>query len=197
MDLNGHIERILFTQQQISQRVSELGTQITGDFKSGAAAPVIVGVATGAFLFLADLVREIHLPITVDFVRAESYGSGIVSNGQPTISFGLKVDVRGKHVILVRILVSAILKFMLSLRDMEFGRIDCCLFSKLMLGNCSPSMKINKCVISFLCMLLVRCFDREGKIKLNAFLCVVSALQYICLCQKFILGHIFVNCESQ
>ncbi|KAL8487038.1 hypothetical protein ACS0TY_023652 [Phlomoides rotata] len=105
MDLNADIEKILFTEQQISQRVSELGSQITRDFKSGTAAPVIVGVATGAFLFLADLVREIHLLIAVDFVRAESYGSGTVSNGQPTISFGLKVDVRGKHVILVEDIV--------------------------------------------------------------------------------------------
>ncbi|KAH6768314.1 Hypoxanthine-guanine phosphoribosyltransferase [Perilla frutescens var. frutescens] len=101
MDLNDHIERILFSEQQISERVSELASLITRDFTAGGVAPVVVGVATGAFLFLADLVRKIHLPITVDFVRAESYGSGTVSNGKPTISFGLKVDVRGKHVILV------------------------------------------------------------------------------------------------
>lgn len=72
---------------------------------------MVVGVATGAFLFVADLVRKIHLPITVDFVRAESYGSGTVSNGKPTVSFGLKVDVRGKHVLLVGFMC---LKFELS-----------------------------------------------------------------------------------
>ncbi|KAI3459971.1 hypothetical protein Pfo_016634 [Paulownia fortunei] len=105
MDLNDHVEKILLTEQQISGRVSELGSQITLDFKDRTDAPVIVGVATGAFLFLADLVRKIHLPVTVDFIRVESYGSGTVSNGQPTISFGLKVDVRGKHVILVEDIV--------------------------------------------------------------------------------------------
>lgn len=105
MELNDHIEKILFSEQQISQRVSEIASLITSDFKSRGVTPVIVGVATGAFVFVADLVRKIHIPITVDFVRAESYGSGTVSNGQPTISFGLKVDVRGKHVILVEDIV--------------------------------------------------------------------------------------------
>lgn len=108
MELNDHIEKVLFTEQQISQRVSEIASLITRDFKAGGVTPVIVGVATGAFLFVADLVRKIHLPITVDFVRAESYGSGTVSNGQPTISLGLKVDVRGKHVILVRVVKTLI-----------------------------------------------------------------------------------------
>ncbi|KAI4352782.1 hypothetical protein L6164_007002 [Bauhinia variegata] len=67
--------------------------------------PVVVGVATGAFLFSADLVRKINLPIPIDFVRAESYGSGTESNGAPTISFYLKVDVKNRHVILVEDIV--------------------------------------------------------------------------------------------
>lgn len=105
-----HIERVLWTDQQISDRVSQLASEITRDFTvNGAtavaalpsAAPVVVGVATGAFLFLADLVRKINLPITVDVIRVESYGSGTVSSGKPKISCDLKIDVRGKHVILV------------------------------------------------------------------------------------------------
>ncbi|XP_071717957.1 uncharacterized protein [Rutidosis leptorrhynchoides] len=60
--------------------------------------PVVVAVITGAFLFVADLVRNIKLPVTVDFVRAESYGSGTVSSGAPKLSCNLKLDVAGKHV---------------------------------------------------------------------------------------------------
>ncbi|XP_059279943.1 uncharacterized protein LOC132033845 [Lycium ferocissimum] len=120
-NMENHIEKILFTEQQISQKVSELASQITLNFtptkiisntnnegallSSSLSAPVIVGVATGAFLFLADLVREIKLPISVDFVRVESYGSGIVSSGKPKISCDLKIDVTGKHVILVEDIV--------------------------------------------------------------------------------------------
>lgn len=104
MDLSSCIERILWTDEQISERVSELAAQITQDFTkntNSSSAPVIVGVATGAFLFLADLVRKIHLPISVDFVRVESYGSGTVSSGKPNITCDLKIDVRDKHVIVV------------------------------------------------------------------------------------------------
>lgn len=102
MELDKHVEKILWTEQQIFQRVSELASEITQDFTPQTKAPAIVGVATGAFLFLADLVRKIQLPISVDFIRADSYGSGTVSDGNPRIPFDLKVDVEGKHVILAR-----------------------------------------------------------------------------------------------
>lgn len=101
MALNSHIEQVLWTEEQISRRVSELASQISDDFRSASPPPIVVGVATGAFLFLADLVRKIDLPIPVDFVRAQSYGSGTESNGAPTISLDLKVDVKDHHVILV------------------------------------------------------------------------------------------------
>ncbi|KAF7812634.1 hypoxanthine-guanine phosphoribosyltransferase [Senna tora] len=105
MALNSHIEQVLWTEDQISRRVSELASQISDDFRSASPPPVFVGVATGAFLFFADLVRKIDLPIAVDFVRAQSYGSGTQSNGAPTISLDLKVDVKDHHVILVEDIV--------------------------------------------------------------------------------------------
>jgi hypoxanthine phosphoribosyltransferase len=111
MDLHSRIERVLWGQDQIARRVAELASEISADFGAGDSAhpprppPVLVGVATGAFLFLADLVRTIDLPISVDFVRAQSYGSGTLSSGAPELSLDLKVDVKGKHVILVVLLV--------------------------------------------------------------------------------------------
>ncbi|KAJ4701006.1 Hypoxanthine phosphoribosyltransferase [Melia azedarach] len=105
MSLDSHIEKVLWTQDQISRRVIELAAQITHDFKSISPPPLVVGVATGAFLFLADLVRLIQLPISVDFIRAESYGSGTLSNGAPVVSLDLKLDVKAKHVILVEDIV--------------------------------------------------------------------------------------------
>ena len=101
MSLDSHIEKVLWTPDQILDRVAQIASQINHDFKAASDPPLIVGVATGAFLFLADLVRRIQLPIAVDFVRAQSYGSGTLSNGAPTISLDLKLDVKGKHVILV------------------------------------------------------------------------------------------------
>ncbi|XP_052190399.1 uncharacterized protein LOC127800044 isoform X2 [Diospyros lotus] len=102
MALDGDIDRILFTEEQISKRVSELASLISDDFAATAdspSPPVVIGVATGAFLFLADLVRKVKVPLYVDFIRAESYGCGTKSNGAPRISLALKVDVQDKHVI--------------------------------------------------------------------------------------------------
>lgn len=101
MALDDDIERVLWTEKQISERVSDLAFQISNDFRTQSSTPVFVGVATGACLFLADLVRKISLPLTVDFIRAESYGYGTESNGNPRVSLDFKIDVAGRHVILV------------------------------------------------------------------------------------------------
>ncbi|KAK9069699.1 hypothetical protein SSX86_011603 [Deinandra increscens subsp. villosa] len=105
--IDDDILTVLWTPEQLRQKVSHLASQISDDFASldSSSSPVVVGVATGAFLFLADLVRNIKLPLTVDFVRAESYGSGTVSSGAPKISCDVKLDVAGKHVILVEDIV--------------------------------------------------------------------------------------------
>ncbi|GMY29483.1 hypoxanthine-guanine phosphoribosyltransferase [Fagus crenata] len=104
--LQSHIERVLWSQDEILHRVSELASQISADFGAvNSPPPVLVGVATGAFLFFADLVKKIDLPISVDFVRAESYGSDTISTGVPKLSLDLKLDVKGKHVILVEDIV--------------------------------------------------------------------------------------------
>ena len=105
-DMEQHIERVLWSEQERGNRVSKLAPQISRDFtpllcSSSSPLPVVVSVATGTFLFLADLVRRISLPLSVDFVRADSYGSGTLSSGAPKISFDLKLDVRGRHAILV------------------------------------------------------------------------------------------------
>ncbi|XP_058075723.1 uncharacterized protein LOC131224203 [Magnolia sinica] len=99
MALDDHIERILWTEQEISDRVSQLASQIFDDFKDFSSPPVIVGVATGAFMFLADIVRKIKLPVAVNFVRAKSYGSGTESSGALRISCDVKMDISRKHVI--------------------------------------------------------------------------------------------------
>ncbi|MBA0869016.1 hypothetical protein Goshw_022149 [Gossypium schwendimanii] len=98
MSLDSHIEKVLWTQDQILDRVAQIASQITLDFKAAPDPPLFVGVATGAFLFLADLVKRVQFPLFVDLVRAQSYGSGTLSNGVPSISLDLKLDVKGKHV---------------------------------------------------------------------------------------------------
>ncbi|KAF3326922.1 hypoxanthine-guanine phosphoribosyltransferase [Carex littledalei] len=105
MGSESDIERILYTESDISKRVSDLAAEISADLSSSGGSTVFVGVATGAFLLIADLVRRISAPITIDFIRVESYGSGTESCGEPRISCDLKLDVTGKHVVLVEDIV--------------------------------------------------------------------------------------------
>ncbi|GAB2215249.1 hypothetical protein Droror1_Dr00019630 [Drosera rotundifolia] len=106
--LDSHIDHILFTPSQIADRVSSLAAELTADLSSSSSSsppPVFVVVATGGFIFAADLVRRVSIPVTVDFVRASSYGEGTVSSGEVRVTGELKVDVKGKHVILVEDIV--------------------------------------------------------------------------------------------
>ncbi|PKA63414.1 hypoxanthine phosphoribosyltransferase [Apostasia shenzhenica] len=129
MDLDGDIERVLWTAEEISIRVSDLAAQISGDFRHLPSPVVVVGVATGAFVFLADIVRKITIPIAVDFIRAESYGAGTESSCSPIISCDLKIDITGKHVILVEDIVdtgSTLSKLIAHLKSKGASSISVC-----------------------------------------------------------------------
>ncbi|GMJ07071.1 Hypoxanthine-guanine phosphoribosyltransferase [Hibiscus trionum] len=105
MTLDSHIHKVLWTQDQILHRVTQIAAQITLDFNAAPDPPLLVGVATGALLFFADLVRRIQLPLSLDILRPQSYGSDSLSNGDPSISLDLKLGVKGKHVVLVEDIV--------------------------------------------------------------------------------------------
>lgn len=94
------MQRVLWSPSQIEERVGELGRSISRDFVHSLPL-LVIGVATGAFMFVADLVRKITLPISVEFVRIQSYGKGTESSGVAVISDDIKVDINGKHVLVV------------------------------------------------------------------------------------------------
>jgi hypoxanthine phosphoribosyltransferase len=99
---NPNIE-ILFTEQQIADRISELGSQITADH-SGREL-VLIGVLKGSCVFLADLMRAIDLPLSVDFMSVSSYKDGMQSSGDVEILKDLSNPIRGKDVIVVEDIV--------------------------------------------------------------------------------------------
>ena len=76
-------EKILISAQEIRKRVGELGKQITADFEGRDL--LCVGILRGAFVFLADLVRQIAVPVEVEFIRCSSYRDRTVSSGQVEI----------------------------------------------------------------------------------------------------------------
>jgi hypoxanthine phosphoribosyltransferase len=86
----------------IARRVKELGRQITDDYQNRQL--LVIGILNGAFIFMADLIREIKLPLEIDFVRVASYGSGS-SSGKLRFSKDVEIAVAGKDLLLVEDIV--------------------------------------------------------------------------------------------
>lgn len=93
------IERILYTEEELKKRVTELGEQITRDYRGKNLA--VASVLRGSYVFMADLTRAIHLPISVDFMAVSSYGSGSTSSGQVEIKKDLSDSIEGKDLLIV------------------------------------------------------------------------------------------------
>jgi hypoxanthine phosphoribosyltransferase len=87
----------------IARRVAELGRQISADY--AGRRPVLVGVLTGAWVFLADLVRQLSIPVRCDFLKAASYGAGTHTSGQVRILLDVTTPIAGEHVLLVEDIV--------------------------------------------------------------------------------------------
>ena len=93
------VEKILFTEEELQKRVAELGAQITADY--AGKTPVLASVLRGSYIFMADLTRQIKLPLTVDFMAVSSYGSGTTSSGQVEIRKDLSDSIEGRDLLIV------------------------------------------------------------------------------------------------
>ncbi|MCX7816891.1 MAG: hypoxanthine phosphoribosyltransferase [Syntrophales bacterium] len=92
-------KEILYSREDIKKRVEELARQINADYKG--KDPVIIGILKGAFVFMADLIRHLEIPCTVDFIRLASYGSGSISSGEIKVTKDIETDIKGKDVLVV------------------------------------------------------------------------------------------------
>ena len=90
------------TEGQIKQRIEELGVQIGADFVGKEL--VILGVLNGSFVFMADLVRTIPLPLSCEFIKISSY-SGMESTGKVMEVLGIPASIEGKNVLVVEDIV--------------------------------------------------------------------------------------------
>ena len=97
--LDRDVERVLFSEEELRRRVAEIAAEIDRDY--AGKEPLLVSVLRGSFVFMADLVRQIHLPCTVDFMAVSSYGSGTSSSGQVKIVKDLSEHIEGRDLIVV------------------------------------------------------------------------------------------------
>lgn len=91
--------RVLLSEDEIREKVRELGGKITADYKNSNL--ILVTVLKGAVVFLADLMRQIDVPAEIDFMVVSSYGSGVKSSGVVKIVKDLDVPLAGKDILIV------------------------------------------------------------------------------------------------
>jgi hypoxanthine phosphoribosyltransferase len=97
------VASVLFRREEIRGRIEELGRTITDDYRG--KAPVLVSVLKGGSIFLADLIREIRLPLAIDYMSISRYGGAAESMGRVRIVKDLDEDVGGRDVIVVEDIV--------------------------------------------------------------------------------------------
>ena len=97
--LEQDIERVLFSEEELDRRVSEIAAEINRDY--AGKEPMLISVLRGSFVFMADLTRKINVHCTIDFMSVSSYGKGTTSSGQVQITKDLSDDIEGKDIIVV------------------------------------------------------------------------------------------------
>src|ERR1700730_8102284 len=94
---------VLISQEQIQQRIKELGSQIAAEY--AGRNPLLIGVLKGATFFLSDLLRAIDIPLGIEFMAISSYGSSTRTSGEVRILKDLDVPIEGRHIIVVEDIV--------------------------------------------------------------------------------------------
>ena len=101
LERDGRPIRTLITAEAIASRTAELGAAIADDHRQVGADLVLLSVLKGSIIFLADLCRQIPLPLSMDFIGIASYGDQTKSSGVVQITSDLSRPIEGKHVIVV------------------------------------------------------------------------------------------------
>jgi len=93
----------LITEKELNTRIREMGEQLSKDY--AGKTPVFIGVLNGAFLFLADLIKNIYVDCEIDFFKLSSYGDEKISSGEVKLIKELNCDVNDRDIIIVEDIV--------------------------------------------------------------------------------------------
>ncbi|MBO5713428.1 MAG: hypoxanthine phosphoribosyltransferase [Clostridia bacterium] len=99
------IEKVLVSEDEIKVAVKNLANQLNIDY--AGEKPIVVCILKGSIFFTADLVRELNIPVTIDFMSVSSYGSGTISSGELKVKKDLSFDITGRHVILIEDIIDS------------------------------------------------------------------------------------------
>lgn len=116
------ISEVLYTEEQLKSRVKEIGAALTDEYSDAAERGegiVLLSVLRGAAIFMADLAREIKVPLEMDFMAVSSYGNGVKSSGEVKIVKDLSSNIRGKHVIVAEDILDSGLTLSYLLKNLQ------------------------------------------------------------------------------
>ena len=116
-DLAADISEILLTSDQIQNRVREMGHDITADYRG--KNPLLVGVLKGVLFFMADLLREVPVPVEVDFIAVSSYTPETRQQGMVRLVKDLELPIAGRHVLFVEDVIDTGLTLNYILRNLR------------------------------------------------------------------------------
>ncbi|MDK9705478.1 MAG: hypoxanthine phosphoribosyltransferase [Desulforhopalus sp.] len=97
--------KVLVSEDQIRETVARLGADITASYQGITRELMVIGLLKGCFIFMADLVRQIKVPLVVDFMTLTSYGDGTVSSGDVKVVMDLDSSIEGRDILLVEDIV--------------------------------------------------------------------------------------------
>lgn len=137
--------KVLFTKEQLEQRIKEVAKQIENDYKGEKVT--FIGVLNGVYAFFADLVRNVDMPCHVDFLRASSY-SGTTSTGNVKMSLDIKTEIEGRHVIIVEDILDTG-RTLAKIRDELLSRNALSVKTAVMLDK--PSRRVNDFQADYKC----------------------------------------------
>ena len=116
-DVQADLKHVLYTKEQIQQRITELAAEIDRDYEGREI--LIVGVLKGAVMVMADLARALHSHISMDWMAVSSYGSGTQSSGVVRILKDLDTDLMGKDVLIVEDIIDSGLTLSWLIKNLE------------------------------------------------------------------------------
>lgn len=103
--MHNDIQEVLYSEEEIQQKIKELGEALSRDYEG--RNPLVICVLKGAFIFMADLVKRMNVPLELDFMAVSSYGTATKSSGVVKILKDLDVPVEGRDVLIVEDIIDS------------------------------------------------------------------------------------------
>ncbi|WMT41075.1 hypoxanthine phosphoribosyltransferase [Paenibacillus sp. D2_2] len=103
--MHNDIQEVLFTQEQIEAKVAEMGKKLSEEYEG--RNPLVICILKGAFIFMADLVKQITVPLEMDFMAVSSYGTSTRSSGEVKIIKDLDSSVEGRDILIVEDIIDS------------------------------------------------------------------------------------------